>query len=53
MLNGVGPRQAYSKEESAIKDLYGQVVRLFKGQPDLLDEFVDFLPAAVTAAALC
>jgi hypothetical protein len=33
----------YSKDKGTIKQVYGQVERLFKDQPDLIDEFMDFL----------
>jgi histone deacetylase complex regulatory component SIN3 len=49
----VGP-QTYSKEQKnstfGIKEVYDHVARLFKDQPDLLDEFTHFLPDQVLPA---
>ncbi|KAJ3035457.1 Transcriptional regulatory protein sin3 [Rhizophlyctis rosea] len=36
--------QTYQKEQKPIHDVYAQVQILFKGAPDLLDEFKQFLP---------
>ncbi|KAJ3048832.1 Transcriptional regulatory protein sin3 [Rhizophlyctis rosea] len=36
--------QTYQKEQKPIHDVYAQVQVLFKGAPDLLDEFKQFLP---------
>ena len=36
--------QAYQKEQKPIQEVYTQVQILFKGAPDLLDEFKQFLP---------
>ncbi|RKO92645.1 hypothetical protein BDK51DRAFT_18371 [Blyttiomyces helicus] len=36
--------QTYQKESKPIQDVYAQVQVLFKGAPDLLDEFKQFLP---------
>ncbi|KAJ3147061.1 Transcriptional regulatory protein sin3 [Geranomyces variabilis] len=36
--------QTYQKEQKPIQEVYAQVQVLFKGAPDLLDEFKQFLP---------
>ncbi|KAI9137913.1 hypothetical protein BKA69DRAFT_1041309 [Paraphysoderma sedebokerense] len=36
--------QTYQKEQKPINEVYSQVTVLFKGAPDLLDEFKQFLP---------
>ena len=36
--------QTYQKEQKPIQEVYAQVQQLFKGAPDLLDEFKQFLP---------
>ena len=36
----------YQKEQKTIREVYIQVERLFRSEPDLLDEFSQFLPEA-------
>ncbi|XP_060214426.1 paired amphipathic helix protein Sin3-like 4 isoform X1 [Lycium barbarum] len=40
----------YRKENKAIADVYNEVSYLFRGHPDLLEEFTHFLPDAMAAA---
>ncbi|XP_004517035.1 paired amphipathic helix protein Sin3-like 4 isoform X2 [Cicer arietinum] len=41
----------YRKENKAINDVYQEVAALFQDHPDLLDEFIHFLPDASAAAS--
>lgn len=40
----------YRKENKAIAEVYNEVSYLFRGHPDLLEEFTHFLPDAMAAA---
>lgn len=40
----------YRKESKAIAEVYNEVSYLFRGHPDLLEEFTHFLPNAMAAA---
>ncbi|CAN4124323.1 unnamed protein product [Withania somnifera] len=40
----------YRKEHKAIAEVYNEVSYLFRGHPDLLEEFTHFLPDALAAA---
>ncbi|GAA5903408.1 uncharacterized protein JCM6883_004995 [Sporobolomyces salmoneus] len=42
--------QTYQKEGKAIQEVYAQVTELFRGAPDLLDEFKQFLPDTSASA---
>eukprot|EP01090_Pellita_catalonica_P004226 TRINITY_DN14064_c0_g1_i1.p1 TRINITY_DN14064_c0_g1~~TRINITY_DN14064_c0_g1_i1.p1 ORF type:complete len:976 (+),score=212.24 TRINITY_DN14064_c0_g1_i1:59-2986(+) len=43
----LGILHAFHREQRTIKDVYGQVARLFRNEPDLLEEFTHFLPDPV------
>lgn len=42
--------QTYQRESKPIQDVYSQVTHLFKGAPDLLEDFKQFLPESAAQA---
>ena len=42
--------QTYQRDQKPIQDVYSQVTQLFKGAPDLLEDFKQFLPESAAQA---